>query len=251
MGNSRFSFKEAASCIDFPKIYMPISAWRMYSRPPLCMKMGFDQNKNQPGSRCVSACLGRTPLAQPTTNLGHIRQELDALASLATPIRPSVKTQWSPGLRSTGTNVSGIQDRDVRQVPNEEKAALLQSYLPCGNGGTGDHQLAGHLSGHLHRKAVLVQPGHRTCALTTSGPVWSWALPSPQGTFPRQTASTLIRRIFPVWPGAKRKCVKKITPEPGLCQKYRTVVPGTYTCVFSPVTAGVFAHSFGHKVRPT
>ncbi len=26
------------------------------------------------------------------------------------------------------------------------------------------------------------------------------------------------------------------------------MVPGTYTCVFSPVTAGVFAHeSFGHK----
>lgn len=59
-----------------------------------------------------------------TTNLGHIQQELDALASLATPNRPSVRTQWSPGLRSTGTNVSGIKIEMCGKYPTRKR-------LPC------------------------------------------------------------------------------------------------------------------------
>lgn len=40
------------------------------------------------------------------------------------PIRPSVRTQWSPGLRSTGTMVSGIKIEMCGKYPTRKR-------LPC------------------------------------------------------------------------------------------------------------------------
>ena len=65
-----------------------------------------------------------------TTNLGHIQQELDALASLATPNPAIGQDPVVTRFEVNRDECLRYQDRDVRQVPNEEKAALLQSYLP-------------------------------------------------------------------------------------------------------------------------
>ncbi len=139
----------------------------------------------------------------------------------------------------------------MRQVPNEEKAALLQSYLPVV---TEVPEITNWRATYLDtytEKRFWSSLGTGTCALTTNGPVWSWALPSPQGTFLRQTASTLIRRIFPVWPGAKRKCVKKITQSLDYAKNTRTRGPRNLYLRVLPSHSRCVCPQLRHKVRPT
>ena len=65
-----------------------------------------------------------------TTDLDHIQQELDALAALATP-NPAIDQDPVVTRLEVNRDVCLLyKDRDVRLVPNEEKVALLQSYLP-------------------------------------------------------------------------------------------------------------------------
>ena len=67
------------------------------------------------------------------------------------------------------------------------------------------------------------------------------------GNVPQADSIHTYQTDFPSLAGRQEEMRQKITQSLDYA-KNATVVPGTYTCVFSPVTAGVFAHeSFGHK----
>lgn len=92
----------------FPKDLYADIRLRMYSEPPVYENGALTQNKT---SREAGAFLrvwdGHRWYYSATTNLGHIQQELDALASLATP-NPAIgqdpvvtrfevnRDEWSP-----------------------------------------------------------------------------------------------------------------------------------------------------------
>lgn len=117
---------------QFPKdLYADIRLEDVYQTAIVYENHNLIQNKT---SRETGAFLriwdGRRWYYSATTDLDHIQQELDALAALATP-NPDIADD--PVVRRLEVNRDRLlryQDRDVRQVPNEEKVALLQSYLP-------------------------------------------------------------------------------------------------------------------------
>lgn len=68
------------------------------------------------------------------------------------------------------------------------------------------------------------------------------------GNVPQTDSIHTYQTDFPSLAGRQEEMRQKITQSLDYAKNAVPVVPGTYTCVFSPVTAGVFAHeSFGHK----
>ncbi len=182
-----------------------------------------------------------------TTDLDHIQQELDALAALATP-NPAIDQDPVVTRLEVNRDVCLLfKDRDVRLVPNEEKVALLQSYLP----------VVAEVPEISDWEAVY---------LDTYTEKWFWSSLGADLHFDHQRASLVLNftitagsvpqadRIhtyqsdFPSLAGHQEMMRQKVSKSLDYAKNAVPVVPGTYTCVFSPETAGVFAHeSFGHK----
>ena len=163
---------------QFPKdLYADIRLEDVYQTAIVYENHNLIQNKT---SRETGAFLriwdGRRWYYSATTDLDHIQQELDALAALATP-NPDIADD--PVVRRLEVNRDRLlryQDRDVRQVPNEEKVALLQSYLPV---------------------VAEVPAWARSFTLIFNGPAWSWASRSQPAACPTSTRCIPTGRTFP------------------------------------------------------
>ena len=182
-----------------------------------------------------------------TTNLGHIQQELDALASLATPNPAIGQDPVVTRFEVNRDECLRYQDRDVRQVPNEEKAALLQSYLPVVTEVPEiTNWRATYLDTYTEKRfwsslGADLHFDHQRASLVLGFTITAGNVPQTDSIHTYQTD-------FPSLAGRQEEMRQKITQSLDYAKNAVPVVPGTYTCVFSPVTAGVFAHeSFGHK----
>lgn len=233
----------------FPKdLYADIRLEDVFQTSIVYENGALTQNKT---SREAGAFLrvwdGRRWYYSATTDLDHIQQELDALAALATP-NPAIGQDPVVSRLEVNRDVClQYKDRDVRQVPNEEKAALLRSYLPV-------------------VAEVPEVSDWRATYLDTYTEKWFWSSLGADLHFDHQRASLVLnftisagsvpqtgqlhtyQSDFPSLSGHQEEMREKLAQCVDYAKRAVPVVPGSYTCVFSPVTAGVFAHeSFGHK----
>ena len=234
---------------QFPKdLYADIRLEDVYQTAIVYENHNLIQNKT---SRETGAFLriwdGRRWYYSATTDLDHIQQELDALAALATP-NPDIADD--PVVRRLEVNRDRLlryQDRDVRQVPNEEKVALLQSYLPVvAEVPEITDWKARYLDTHTEKKFWSSLGAELHFDFQRASVVLGFTISA--GSVPYFDQVHTYRPDFSGLTGHEKELAAQVEDCLTYAKNAVPVTPGTYTCVFSPVTAGVFAHeSFGHK----
>lgn len=180
------------------------------------------------------------------TDLDRVQAELDALASMASP-NPDIEND--PVVRRMEVNRDvclRYAKMDVRQVSNEDKLALLNTYLPVlrqfpeisvssatYTDAYTEKKFYSSLGADLHfdyqRASVVLR--------------YTFA-----GEVPFSNQQYLYREDFPSLACQQEKLARWMREDLDYAKNAVPVVPGSYTCVLAPSVAGVFAHeSFGHK----
>lgn len=182
-----------------------------------------------------------------TTDLQHLQEELDRLAALATP-NPGILND--PVVRLFEVNRDECiryGENDLRKHDNGEKKAVLQSYLPL-------------------VRQVPELGSWQGSYLDTHTEKWFWSSLGADLHFDYQRASVVLRYTIIAGPvpqpgstniyqqdleslaGHQEKLAGDIRKDLEYAKNAVPVDPGCYTCVLSPLAAGIFAHeSFGHK----
>lgn len=182
-----------------------------------------------------------------TTELGQVQQEIDQLAALATPNEAIAEHPVVKKLQANRDICLRFADRDISKVPNEDKVALLETYLPLFSE-LEDLQTysASYLDNHTEKHIISSLGCDVTFDYQHSALRLSYAF-GCDGT-PFQNSQQQYRQHF----GELRACHDQLRNAMRRDWDYAhnavAVVPGVYTCVFAPEVTGVFAHeSFGHK----
>ncbi len=182
-----------------------------------------------------------------TTELDRVQQEIDQLASLATPCETIAEHPVVKKLQANRDICLRFTDCDVSKVSNEDKVALLETYLPL------FRELAdlqtysiSYLDNHT-KKHILSSLGsdvtfdYQHCALRLS---YAFGC---DGT-PFRNIQQQYRQRFDDLRTCHEQLRAAMKRDWDYAHNAVAVVPGVYTCVFAPEVTGVFAHeSFGHK----
>lgn len=206
------------------------------------------QNKT---SREVGAFLrvwdGRRWFYSATTQVDRLQEELDALAALATPNPDIARDPVVCRLEANRDVCLRFRERDVRRVPNEEKAALLKSYLPVVREVPEITDWAAtYLDTHTEKKfwsslGADLHFDHQRASVVLRFTITA-------GDVPHLSHAHTYQPDFQSLEGHQSELAEQVARNLDYAKNAVPVVPGTYTCVLSPVVAGVFAHeSFGHK----
>lgn len=182
-----------------------------------------------------------------TTELDRVQQEIDQLASLATPSETIAENPVVKKLQANRDVCLRFGDCDVSRVPNGDKVQLVESYLPLFSE-MEDLQTytVSYLDNHT-QKHILSSLGcdvtfdYQHCALRLTYAFGCDGTPfrNIQQQY-RQRFDDLRTCHDPLRAAMKRDW--------DYAHNAVAVVPGVYPCVFAPEVTGVFAHeSFGHK----
>lgn len=182
-----------------------------------------------------------------TTALDHLQQELDSLSAMATP-NPAIRE--NPVVRRYQVHVDRVmrfEACDIRRVPNAEKLAALESYLPLLR-----EVPEISVSRALYRDKHTVR--HFSSSLGADieydyqhvGMHLGYTMNA--GERPFHGGQRLFGQRFDEMLDKTEKLRSGIATELDFARHARPVEPGSYTVVLAPQVAGVFAHeSFGHK----
>lgn len=182
-----------------------------------------------------------------TTELDQLQQELDSLAAMATP-DPAILEH--PVVRRFQVNVDTVmcfEETDIRNVPNAEKLALVESYLPLLREVEEiSVSRAIYSDKHSVRHFVSSLGADITYDYQQAGLVLAYTMTA--GDSPFQNSQRLFGQSFAELLGAQEKLRTGIAVDLDYAKHAVPVEPGSYTVVLAPMVAGVFAHeSFGHK----
>ncbi len=182
-----------------------------------------------------------------TTDLDNIQNEIDSLAKIATVNSDILENEVVKRLEIHNEIRLKYTDNDISKVSNEEKLAVLNSYLPLMEGFEEIKSSKVYYKDNYTKKRIISSIGtdvtfdSQNCAVALRYTVMANELPHT-GTY------DIYKMSFEELKGHQDLVKKDIITDIEYAQKAVPVVPGVYTCVLSPETAGVFAHeSFGHK----
>lgn len=234
---------------QFPKdLYADVRVEDVSKTTITCENGEMTQNRT---SREVGAFLrvwdGKRWYYSATTDTGSIQRELDSLAALATP-NPEIRND--PVVRRFEVNRDEClkyRQGDVRAISNGEKEAVLKTYLPlvAQVPEISDWQ-ASYLDTHTEKWFYSSLGADLHFDYQRASVVLRYTITAGQVPQPGQVH--LYRRDLEGLRDGQEELQKKIQEDLDFAQNAVAVEPGTYTCVLSPVVAGVFAHeSFGHK----
>lgn len=181
------------------------------------------------------------------TDLAHLQKTLDGLYAAAT---PNAQILSDPVVRRFERNRDSrmqFTDASVRNVPAEEKQALLRSYLPLL---TEDACVTMPEGAYLDRNSVFhfqsslgadITYDYQTCGLS-----FSCSMTEGEKKFSGHWQKGAIR--FDELKGLTEEIRAAMAEQTAFMRNSVPVEPGKYPVVLSPEAAGVFAHeSFGHK----
>lgn len=182
-----------------------------------------------------------------TTALDELQKELDSLAAMAVPNADIVN---DPVVRRFQVNkdvVMRFADTDLRKVPNQEKLALVESYLPLLSEVEEISVSRAVYSDKYSLRGFCSSLGADiTYDYQQAGLALAYTMNA--GDSPFQSSARLFAQDFPQMKDKHEKLRKEIAADLDYAKNAVPVEPGIYTCVLSPEVAGVFAHeSFGHK----
>jgi TldD protein len=182
-----------------------------------------------------------------TTDLADLQTALDELAELASPNEHIGTHPVIQKLEVNREQLLRYVDSDIRNVPRQDKLALLQTYLPIpGRYPEIVNVTAAYLDNHVLKHIVSslgtdVVFDHQNAAV-----VFRYDL-SLDGK-PMSGYEYVNKPSFGQLAGQEDKFTGTIEKDLDFLRRAGPVAPGVYTCIFSPITTGVFAHeSFGHK----
>ena len=182
-----------------------------------------------------------------TTNPDRVQEEVDALAAMATPNAQIAEHPVIKKLEANRDICLRYQDTDLSRIPNVYKVRLLETYLPLLQE-LDDVQMSTVSYFDTHSEKHIVSS--LGCDVTFD---YQLAAIHMRYTFgcsgvPFSNIQSLCRDQFGQLEALHDDFRKSLAEDWQFAHHAVSVVPGTYTCILSPETAGVFAHeSFGHK----
>lgn len=182
-----------------------------------------------------------------TTELSQMQRELDALAAMA---QPNSEILADPVVRRFQVNRDSILRfgyTDLRRIPNGEKRALVEDYLPLLEEVEEiTVSKARYEDKHSLRHFVSSLGADITYDYQHAGLLLGYSITAGDGPF--YNSQRLYGQTFVELKGKHEKLRAGIATDLDYAKNAIPVEPGIYTCVLAPEVAGVFAHeSFGHK----
>ena len=182
-----------------------------------------------------------------TTDLNGIQKEVDALAAMAA---PNDRIKEHPVIKKLEANRDiclRYRDTGLSGIPNSRKVQLLETYLPLLRE-LDDVQMATVSYFDTHTEKHIVSS--LGCDVTFD---YQLAAIHMRYTFgcggvPFSNIQSICREQFDQLEALHDDFRQILAEDWQFAHHAVPVVPGDYTCILSPETAGVFAHeSFGHK----
>ena len=181
------------------------------------------------------------------TDVAHIQKTLERLYAAATPNPAIEKDPVVSKLERNRDKKLFFADCSVRNIPVEQKQALLQSYLPLLSE---DSACAMPVGIYLDRNSLYtfrsslgadITYDYQTCGLSLR---CSMAEGEKKFSALWQRGCTRFEDLN----GLTEEIRASMQEQAAFMRQSVQVVPGKYPVVLSPEAAGVFAHeSFGHK----
>ncbi len=181
------------------------------------------------------------------TDVAHVQKTLDRLYDAASPNPDIEKDPIVSKLERNRDRKFVFEDHSVRNIPVEEKQALLQSYLPLLSE---DSACAMPIGIYLDRNSVFtfqsslgadITYDYQTCGLSLR---CSMAEGEKKFSAAWQRGCTRFEELKDLTDEIRAS----MREQAAFMRESVPVVPGKYPVVLSPEAAGVFAHeSFGHK----
>ena len=181
------------------------------------------------------------------TDLAHLQNTLDGLYAAATPNAQIADDPVVRRLERNRDRVMRFADCSVRDIPAEEKQALLQAYLPLL---TEDACVTLPRGAYLDRSSVFHFESSLGADITydyqTCGVSFSCSMTEGEKKFSGHWQKGATR--FDELKGLTEEIRAAMAEQAAFMRQSVPVTPGKYPVVLSPEAAGVFAHeSFGHK----
>lgn len=181
------------------------------------------------------------------SNLDNIQQEIDSLSKIAEENPNILDNEVVKRLEVHNDICLKYSENDVSKVSNEKKVALVNTYLPLVKEFEDIKSSRVIYIDNYTKKRILSSIGtdvtfdSQSCAIAFRYTIVA-------NDLPHNGSEDIYKLSFDQLSGYQDLIRKSIISDIDYAQKAVPVVPGIYTCVLSPITAGVFAHeSFGHK----
>ncbi len=181
------------------------------------------------------------------TNLDDIQKEIDSLANMAVANPNILDNEVVKRLEVHNKVCLKYKDNDISQVSNKDKVEILNIYLPLLDEYKEIKSSKLYYVDNYTKKRIISSIGadvtfdSQNCAVSIRYTLMA-------NDLPHKGSEDIYKMSFDELKGHQDLVRKAIEKDLEYASKAVSVVPGEYTCVLSPETAGVFAHeSFGHK----
>jgi TldD protein len=182
-----------------------------------------------------------------TTDMGSLQEEIDRLAEMASPDPGIYSHPVVEKLEVNQEKYMQYDRNDVSRIDNSRKYELLQSYIPVVKEFdliqiSKLYYLDKHTVKHIiSSKGTDVMFDSQFCCIAVR---YMFQIDGN----PCRGSENIYHMSFEDLAGKQDKLRNTIRKDIAYNEAAVPVIPGVYTCVLSPETAGVFAHeSFGHK----
>ena len=233
----------------FPEgFYTDVREEKVVSTAIMIEKGVLKQNKTKEEQGVIIRLYdGRRWYISSTTELEKVQEEIDALARMAVPC-PQI--QEDPVVAKYEVNRETqlrYQDCDLSRVPNQDKLTVMEEYCKCLEA-HGEIQswkvyyMDNHTEKHIiSSKGCDVTFDTQNCCIAPR-----YVLMKEDKPFYGRKDFYYMR--FEELAGHVEELEAEIREDIVYNENAVPVEPGEYTCIFSPMVTGVFAHeSFGHK----
>lgn len=190
---------------------------------------------------------GRRWYYSATTDLNSVQEEIDGLAAMAAPNPDILRDPVVKRLEANRDVCLRYQDTDVSKISNVDKVAALERYLPVVQE-LDDVQMSviSYFDTHTEKHIVSSLGADVTFDYQRASIHMRYTFGC--GGTPFTNAQHEYRETFAEVTDLQDSFRKKLAEDWQYAHNAVPVTPGVYTCILSPLVAGVFAHeSFGHK----
>lgn len=190
---------------------------------------------------------GRRWYYSATTDPDGVQQEIDALAALAAPNPDILNDPVVKRLEVNRDVCLRYQDTDVSNIGNADKAAVLAEYLPVVQT-LDDVQMSRVSYFDTHTEKHILSSLGTDVTFDYQRASIHMAYTFGCGGVPFSNSQHEYRETFDEVKNLQNSFRDRLAADWQYAHNAVAVEPGVYTCILSPVVAGVFAHeSFGHK----
>jgi len=181
------------------------------------------------------------------SDLDNIQNEIDSLSKIAAANPDILDNEVVKSLEIHKDVCLKYSENDVSKISNEKKLEVVNAYLPLIKEFEEIKSSKVIYKDNYTKKHIISSIGtdvtfdSQSCAVALRYTIMANELP-------HNGSDDVYKMSFDELSGHQDSIRKSIISDIEYAQKAVPVVPGIYTCVLSPLTAGVFAHeSFGHK----